>query len=210
MGRKITLSDLKDEELVKKSQKGNENAFCVLIDRHSDLVRASLYKSRISESDANDILQHTYIKAWTRIKTFKFKSAFATWFYRVCRNCFFDFVRERTKRGSKEVLFEDFCMEESKNPLDFLQGSGIVFINNESPRDKITDEEKRTYLQSIIKELKESLRHHHRKVIELVIEKELTYAQAAKEMDCPVGTIMSRVYLARQEAQKILKTKNLK
>ena len=73
----------------------------------------------------------------------------------------------------------------------------------------MTDEEKRTHLQLVIKELKEMLRPNHRRVIELVIEEELTYAQAAKEMGCPVGTIMSRVYLARQEAQKILKKKNL-
>ena len=78
MGRKITLSDLKDEELVKKSQKGNENAFCILIDRHSDLIRSSLYKSGVGEADVNDILQHTYIKSWSKIKTFKFKSAFST------------------------------------------------------------------------------------------------------------------------------------
>ncbi len=209
MGRKITLSDLKDEELVKKSQKGNENAFCILIDRHSDLVRSSLYKSGVGEADVNDILQHTYIKSWNKIKTFKFKSAFSTWFYRVCRNCFFDFHRQKSNRSTKEVLFEDFCIEEDKNSLDFMQGSGIVVVNDESPSDKVTDKEKRTHLQSVIKELKEMLRPHHRRVIELVIEEELTYAQAAKEMGCPVGTIMSRVYLARQEAQKILKKKNL-
>ena len=209
MGKKSTLSSLEDEELVKKSQKGNENAFCVLIDRHSTLVRSSLYKSGVSENDANDILQHTYIKSWSKIKTFKFKSAFSTWFYRVCRNCFFDFSRQKTRRGSREVLYEDFCVEEGKNPLDFLQGSGIVFINDESPRDKITAGERKKYLQSVIKEVKNSLRPHHRRVIELVVEQGLTYAQAAKEMSCPLGTIMSRVYLARQEAQKIIKRKKL-
>ena len=107
------------------------------------------------------------------------------------------------------MLFEDFCLEEGKNPLDFLQGSGIVFVNDESPSDKITSQEKAEHLQSLIKEVKNSLRPHHKKVIELVVEQELTYAQAAKEMGCPLGTIMSRVYLARQEAQKIIKRKNL-
>jgi len=194
---------------VRKSQIGDERAFCILIDRHCDLARSSLYRSGVSESDANDILQHTYIKSWTKIRTFKFKSAFSTWFYRVCRNCFFDFYRQKRKRGSKEVLFEDFCLEEGKNSLDFMQGTGIVVVNDESPSDKITAEEKSRHLRSVIKEIKDSLRPHHKKVIELVVEQELTYAQAAKKMDCPVGTIMSRVYLARQEAQKIIKRKNL-
>ena len=63
--------------------------------------------------------------------------------------------------------------------------------------------------ESIIKEVKDSLRPHHKRVIELVVEQGLTYAQAAKEMGCPLGTIMSRVYLARQEAQKIIRRKNL-
>jgi len=209
LGNKKTLSGLEDEELVKKSQRGSKGAFGVLITRHTDLVRSSLYKSGVNEEDANDILQHTYIKSWTKIKTFKFKSTFSTWFYRVCRNCFFDFHRQKKRRSSREMLFEDFCLEEGKNPLDFLQGSGIVFVNDESPSEKITSQEKAKHLRSLIKEVKNSLRPHHKKVIELVVEQELTYAQAAKEMGCPLGTIMSRVYLARQEAQKIIKRKNL-
>ena len=209
MGKKIILSSLEDKELVKRSQKGNDKAFGVLISRHAALVRSSLYKTGVSESDANDILQQTYIKSWTKIKTFKFKSAFSTWFYRVCRNCLFDFSRQRTKRKTKEISYEDFCLENDKNPLDFLQGNAIVIGNDESASERITAKEKTKRLQSVIKEVKDSLRPHHRRVIELVIEQELTYAQAAKEMDCPLGTIMSRVYLARQEAQKIIKRKNL-
>lgn len=209
MGKKIILSSLEDRELVKRSQRGNEKAFGVLIDRHAMLARASLYKTGISEADANDVLQQTYIKSWTKIGTFKFKSAFSTWFYRVCRNCFFDFSRQKTKRSSREMLFEDFCLEEGKNSLDFLQGSGIVVSNDESASDKITAKEKTKCLQSVIKELKDSLKPHHRRVIELVIERELTYAQAAKEMDCPLGTIMSRLFLARREARKIIKRKKL-
>jgi RNA polymerase sigma-70 factor (ECF subfamily) len=209
LGKKIILSSLEDKELVKRSQKGNDKAFGVLISRHAALVRSSLYKTGVSESDANDILQQTYIKSWTKIKTFKFKSAFSTWFYRVCRNCLFDFSRQRTKRKTKEISYEDFCLENDKNPLDFLQGNAIVIGNDESASERITAKEKTKRLQSVIKEVKDSLRPHHRRVIELVIEQELTYAQAAKEMDCPLGTIMSRVYLARQEAQKIIKRKNL-
>mgnify|MGYP001302141480 CR=1 FL=1 len=209
MGKKIILSSLEDKELVKKSQKGNIKAFGVLIDRHDSLVRSSLYRTGVSQADANDIIQQTYIKSWTRIKTFKFKSNFSTWLYRICRNSLYDFSRQKTRRKSKEVPWEDFCSENDKNPLDFLQGGGILFGNDESPRDQIVERENSDYNKTIIKKVKKSLKPHHRKVIELVIEEELTYAEAAKEMKCPLGTIMSRLYLARREAQKIIKRKKL-
>ena len=209
MGKKIILSSLEDKELVKRSQKGNDKAFGVLIDRHAALVRSSLYKTGVSEADANDILQQTYIKSWTKIKTFKFKSNFSTWLYRICRNSLYDFSRQKTRRKSKEISWEDFCVENDKNPLDFLQGSGILFGSNESPSEMLVGKENLNHYGAIIKEIKKSLKPKHRRVIELIVEEELTYAEAAKAMKCPLGTIMSRLHLARREAQKIIKRKKL-
>jgi RNA polymerase sigma-70 factor (ECF subfamily) len=209
LGKKIILSSLEDEELVKRSQKGNEKAFGVLIDRHAMLVRSSLYKTGMSEADANDVLQQTYIKSWTRIKTFKFKSNFSTWLYRICRNSLYDFSRQKTRRKSKEIPWEDFCLENDKNPLDFLQSSGILFGNDESPSEVLVWKENLNHYGAIIKEVKKSLKPKHRRVIELVVEEELTYAEAAKAMKCPLGTIMSRLYLAKREAQKIIRRKKL-
>jgi len=209
LGKKIILSSLEDKELVKKSQKGNIKAFGVLIDRHDSLVRSSLYRTGVSQADANDIIQQTYIKSWTRIKTFKFKSNFSTWLYRICRNSLYDFSRQKTRRKTKEISYEDFCLENDKNPLDFLQGGGILFSNDESPSDRILEKENSDHNKAIIKKVKKSLKPHHRRVIELVVEQELTYAEAAKVMKCPVGTIMSRMHLARREAQKIIKRKRL-
>lgn len=210
MGKKIILSSLGDRELVERSQKGNEKAFGVLIDRHATLVRSSLYKTGISEADANDVLQQTYIKSWRRIKTFKFKSNFSTWFYRVCRNSLYDFSRQKTRRKSKEIPWEDLCLENDKNPLDFLQGDGILFgSGEESPSDQIVEKENSDHNKAIIEKIKKSLKPLHRRVIELVIEEELTYAEAAKAMKCPMGTVMSRLHLARREAQKIIKRRKL-
>jgi len=209
MGKKIILSSLKDEELVKRSQKGNEKAFGVLIDRHAMLVRSSLYKTGVSEADANDILQQTYIKSWTRIKTFKFKSNFSTWLYRICRNSLYDFSRQKTRRKSKEIPWEDFCLENGKKPLDFLQGSGTLFSNDESPSEMLLGKENLDHYGAIIKKVKKLLKPNHRRVIELIVEEELTYAEAAKVMDCPLGTIMSRLFLAKREAQRIIRRKKL-
>ena len=209
MGKKIILSSLGDKELVKRSQKGNEKAFAVLIDRHATLVRSSLYKTGISESDANDVLQQTFIKSWTKIKTFKFKSNFSTWLYRICRNSLYDFSRQKTRRKSKEIPWEDFCLENGKNPLDFLQGDGILFSSDESPSEMLVGKENLNHCGAIIKEVKKSLKPKHRRVIELVAEEELTYVEAARIMKCPVGTIMSRLFFARREAQKIIKRKKL-
>ena len=163
----------------------------------------------VSEDDTKDILQLTYVKSWTRIKTFKFKSAFATWFFRVGRNSFYDFYRQDKRRKSKEIPYEDFCLENDKNPLDFLQGSGILLLSDENPSNRLEEKESSEHLKKVLVQVKESLNPEQERVIELVIEEEKSYAEAAKIMKCSIGTIMSRVFYARRRARKIIKKRNL-
>lgn len=213
MSKKVQLSNLKDEALVKKSQRGSKEAFEVLLGRHSALVRSSLFKMGVSEADAKDILQLTCVKSWRRIKTFKFKSAFATWFFRVGRNSFYDFYRQDKRRKSKEISYSDFCadfcLENDKNPLDFLQGSGILLLNDESPSNRLEEKESFEHFKKVLAQIKGSLNPEQKRVIELVIEEEKSYAEAAKIMKCSIGTIMSRVFYARRRARKIIKNRNL-
>jgi RNA polymerase sigma-70 factor (ECF subfamily) len=209
LSKKVQLPDLKDEALVRKSQRGSKEAFEVLLERHSGLIRSSLFKMGVSEDDTKDILQLTYVKSWTKIKTFKFKSAFATWFFRIGRNSFYDFYRQTQRRTSNEVSYEDFCLENGKNPLDFLQGSDILLFNDDSPRALLEEKENFKILGKVLTKLKNRLNPEQKTVVELIVEQEMSYAEAAKVMKCSIGTIMSRLFYARQRIRKMIESKNL-
>ena len=205
--RRDKLEALSDEKLVKKSQKEDEIAFEVLMERHSTYILASALQCR-KRHDVDDILQVTYIKCWQKIKTFKFKSSFKTWIFRVLRNNHYDLARRECKRREKEIIFSDLKKDDDykdEKVLDYIQGSDIVFSSDELPSSRMEQEEKAVRLNGIFNKIKNKLSPTQVKTMELVLEKEMTYQEAAKEMNCSVGTIMSRLFYARKRAQKIIK-----
>ena len=204
--KRDNLAVLSDEKLVKKSQKKDEAAFEALMKRHSDYILALAFKSG-GYSNAEEILQETYIKCWQKIGTFKFKSSFKTWIYRVLKNNYYDLARKQIRKKQVEVSFCDLQNDENgeKNVLDFLKSNDILFSNDELPSSNIERREKVKYLRRIFAEVKKELNPVQRQVVKLVLEEEMTYQEAAKAMNCSVGTIMSRLFYARKNAQRIIK-----
>jgi len=204
----LDFSKLPDEKLIRKSQRGDKLAFEALMSRHESKLRPILYKSGVhNKENIDEILQIAYVKCWTKIKTFKFKSAFGTWLYRVVKNSSFDFFRQEQRRKEREIPYEDFFSEEGKNPLDFLQGSGILFSSEENPSFYLEGKEEIESLKKKLRKIKKQLSPAHAQVIELVLEQEMTYKDAAKQIKCPVGTVMSRLFIARKRARKLIKQK---
>ena len=200
------LETLSDEELVRKSQKRNQIAFEVLMERHSNYILASILKGS-NFSSSEEILQRTYIKCWQRIGTFKFKSSFKTWIYRVLRNNHYDLARQEIRKKKFEVTFTDLEGNENngKNALDFLQGDGILLLNDELPSSNLERVEKAEHLKEIFKKVKKKLNTGQEETMRLVLEEEMTYEEAARQMKCSIGTVMSRLFYARKTAQKVIK-----
>ena len=198
------LEALSDEKLVRKSQKKDKIAFEVLMERHSSFILSSALKN--GNFEVEEVLQITYIKCWQKISTFKFKSSFKTLIYRVLKNNHYDLLRRTIKKTGREVCFSDLTRDDDdeKKPLDFLQGDGILFSSDKLPSLNLEAKEKARDLNKIFKKIKKKLNPAQAKTVELVLEEEMTYKEAAKAMKCSVGTVMSRLFYARQRAQKVL------
>jgi RNA polymerase sigma-70 factor (ECF subfamily) len=202
---RIKLEALSDEKLVRKSQRKDEIAFEVLMERHSGYILSSALKA--SSFEVEEVLQRTYIKCWQRISTFKFKSSFKTWIFRVLRNNYYDVARKEGKRKEREVYFSDLIKDEDdeKKSLDFIQGNVILYSSEGLPGSNLEREEERDHLNKILKKVKNRLSPVQTEIIELVLEQEMTYQEAAKEIKCSVGTVMSRLFYARKKARKVIK-----
>jgi len=97
-----------DEAAAAETRKGDQNAFRVLLDRHSRAVFRLAYRMTGNESDAEDVVQETFLRAYKQIKQFDGRSSFSTWVYRICSNCALDLIRARkTREKERKPLGDD-------------------------------------------------------------------------------------------------------
>ena len=87
-----------DAVAVKLARAGDQDAFRVLVERHSRSVFKLAYRVTGSESDAQDVVQETFLRAWRQLARFEERSSFGTWIYRVAVNCALDQLRRRPVR----------------------------------------------------------------------------------------------------------------
>ena len=92
-----------DKLLILLAKQGNESAFRELYENHYEMIYRLSYRYVKNRSDAEDILQETFIKAFKAIQKFDFSisSNFSAWIYQICVRCSYDFHRKRKKRNEK-------------------------------------------------------------------------------------------------------------
>src|SRR5579884_1109394 len=84
-----------DAEAAEQARKGDQNAFRLLVERHSTAIFRLAYRMTSNEQDAEDVVQETFLRAYKQIARFDSRSAFGTWLYRICANCALDLIRKR-------------------------------------------------------------------------------------------------------------------
>src|SRR5512142_2541102 len=104
-----------DEAVIAQVRAGDRDAFRVLVDRHSRSIFRLAYRMVGNESDADDVVQETFLKAFKQIGRFEERSNFGTWLHRIAVNCSFDLLRERP-RHETPLLEKDDEQEGLKDP----------------------------------------------------------------------------------------------
>lgn len=189
--------------LIEKAKSGCEFSFEKLIENSRGyLYDLGLNKLNLNNYDFNEILQLTYIKAWKNIQSFNRDSKFSTWIFKIFHNTFIDYKR-KNKCFSKRIVFINDLIPKEYSEEEFPEF--LEMIDNKNRPDltaKIGNSEKVIKIQ--INKAKDGLNDIHKKTFELVFDKKMTYAQAAKVMNCKIGTIMSRVFYLKKDMQKKL------
>jgi RNA polymerase sigma-70 factor (ECF subfamily) len=142
--------------------------------------------------DALDVVQDSFIKAYYKLKEFRFGSNFYTWFYRLLVNQAID--RWRKSARSAEVPLDESWLSEEDSPPD-------AFTYPRTPEDLARNRELGDALQRAIASLPE----YHRAVIVLREVEGMAYDEIAKTLGCSVGTVMSRLHYARGKLKEALK-----
>jgi RNA polymerase sigma-70 factor, ECF subfamily len=87
-----------DSAAAEQARKGDQNAFRVLVERHSQAVFRLAFRMTGNEQDAEDTVQETFLRAYKQLHRFDGRAAFGTWLYRICVNCSLDLLRSRKSR----------------------------------------------------------------------------------------------------------------
>lgn len=184
-----------DFRLVGLAKAGDMRAYDALVIRHQGRIYAMIRNMVKNDADAWDLSQEAFVKAWKALPRFEARARFSTWLFRIAHNVVYDWVRKRKIESAGELNDEIF----DRNKIDASAKTAPAFI--ESPDDAMVN----TELRETIEEALAKLSPEHRESVMLKDVQGLSYKEIAEVMDCSLGTVMSRLFYARQKLQALLK-----
>lgn len=184
--------DTGDLGLVQRVQRGDKTAFDLLVRKYQHKVVKLVTRYLRDPADAEDVAQEAFIKAYRAIPQFRGDSAFYTWLYRIAINTAKNAIVSRD-RSPVEFDLDLQNVEESNSMQARLADA-------ETPESLLQTEEIRETVNKAIEALPEDLRT----AIVLRELEGLSYEDIAQAMDCPVGTVRSRIFRAREAIDKRL------
>jgi len=185
-------TNLLDAELVKRVQAGDKAAFDILVQKYQHKVVNLINRFVSDQTECYDIAQDAFIKAYRAIGNFRGDSQFYTWLYRIAANTAKNHLASRARKSpSYSVDAEDAEHYEGESGLkDYTTPENLL----------LTDEIERTVFQAI-EELPDDLKS----AIMLREIEGLSYEEIAEVMDCPIGTVRSRIFRARDAIDRELR-----
>ncbi|WP_076420332.1 MULTISPECIES: RNA polymerase sigma factor RpoE [Colwelliaceae] len=178
-----------DQQLVERVQSGDKNAFNLLVSKYQHKVANLVSRYVKNQSDVPDIVQEAFIKAYRALPNFRGDSAFYTWLYRIAVNC----AKNHLVATGRKPPGSDVEIEDAE-----IYDSGDALRENASPEKLLLTNEIKKVVFNTIEQLPEDLRT----AINLRELEGLSYEEIAVIMECPVGTVRSRIFRARDAVDK--------
>ncbi|WP_386689123.1 RNA polymerase sigma factor RpoE [Lonepinella sp. MS14437] len=173
-----------DQALVERVQQGDKKAFNLLVSRYQNKV-AGLLTRYVPRNDIPDVVQESFIKAYRSMDSFRGESAFYTWLYRIAVNTAKNYLTAQGRRPPNE----DILAEDAES-----YDSGTNLRDVDSPENELLSAE----LKKIVFDTIENMQEELKTAITLRELEGLSYEEIAEIMDCPVGTVRSRIFRARE------------
>lgn len=183
-----------DAELVKRAQSGDSRAFDLLFERYKHRIHSLVGRFVDNYEDCEEVVQESFLKVYKALPRFRGESQFYTWLYRIATNTAKNFLAARSRRPAKsDVIIEDHdtidqlsSLHETDNPENLLESAE---------------------LEQIIKKAIQELEPELKSAVTLREYAGLSYEQIAEIMDCPVGTVRSRIFRAREAIASVMRSR---
>jgi len=185
-------ADESDQQLVDRVRAGDKNAFNFLVLRYQNRVAALVARFVKDQQEVEDVSQEAFIKAYRALHMFRGDSAFYTWLYRIAVNTAKNYLVSRGRRPpASDLEAEEAELTEIGSPLR----------DNESPERSLATAALKAAIEQAIEDLPEDLRT----AFTLREFSGLSYEDITEVMNCPVGTVRSRIFRAREAIDKAVR-----
>ena len=184
--------DDNDQELVRRVQAGDQSAFNLLVLKYQQRVLKLVGRFVHDATEAEDVAQEAFLKAYRALSSFRGDSAFYTWLYRIAINTAKNALVAHRRRPV------DFDLD-LQDPEQFERQARLK--EADTPEGVLLTDEIRDVVEKAMQQLPDDLRT----AIVLRELEGLSYEEIAEAMDCPVGTVRSRIFRAREAIDKKLK-----
>ncbi|KAF3981144.1 MAG: RNA polymerase sigma factor RpoE [Methylococcales symbiont of Hymedesmia sp. n. MRB-2018] len=180
-----------DKDLVRRVQQGDKSAFDLLVIKYQHRIIQLVNRYVKDPSEAQDVAQEAFIKAYRALGNFRGDSAFYTWLYRIAINTAKNYLVSRSRRYSDYQV--DIQDAEQVGNAPQLKGM-------DTPEHLLMNDEIVAVIKSAIEKLPEEMKN----AIMLREFEGMSYEEIAQIMECPVGTVRSRIFRAREAIDKKL------
>ena len=175
-----------DRQLVERAQQGDKKAFGLLVEKYQRKLARLLSRFIRDPAEVEDVTQEAFIKAYRALPAFRGDSAFYTWLYRIGINTAKNYLMAMGRRAPTSTEVE---AEEAEG---YDEGEQLRDIN--TPESLLLSKEIAETVNATIEKLPEELR----KAIQMREMEGMSYEDIAQAMDCPIGTVRSRIFRARE------------
>ena len=182
-----------DQVLVERAQAGDKKAFGMLVEKYHRKLGRLLSRMIRDQAEVEDVVQESFIKAYRALHNFRGDSAFYTWLYRIGINTAKNYL---VSQGRRPQVLQEVEIEDVENFED-----GFEMRTIETPETALMTKEIAQTVNDTVASLPEELRT----AITLREMEGLSYEEIAEVMQCPIGTVRSRIFRARETIAAKLK-----
>jgi RNA polymerase sigma-70 factor (ECF subfamily) len=175
-----------DRQLVERALRGDKHAFELLVSKYQRRLVRLLSRFIRDPGEVEDVAQEAFIKAYRALPSFRGDSAFYTWLYRIGINTAKNYL---AASGRRAPVLSNYDTDDAES---FEPGSQLHDVN--TPESELLSKEIATIVNSAMDALPEELRA----AISLREIEGLSYEEIATSLNCPVGTVRSRIFRARE------------
>jgi len=177
--------NIADKEIIERVKNGDKKSYDLLVVKYQQRVINLISRFVKNHSDALDVSQETFIKAYRALPNFRGESAFYTWLYRIAVNT----AKNHLTVQSRKITKSDYDVTD----IEQIEGN-MSLTEHTTPENLLVKEE----LQEIVLRTIENLPEDLKSAIMLREIEGLSYEEIANVMECPVGTVRSRIFRARE------------
>ena len=185
----MTDQPASDQQLVARVQKGDRRAFDLLVVKYQHRILSLVGRFVSDHAEAQDVTQEAFIKAYRALPSFRGDSQFYTWMYRIAVNTAKNHLISRgRKTPTQDIDLDDAAyFADEANMKDVETPDGLL---------------QRDQLRKVVFDAIEDLPEELRRAVTLRELEGLSYEEIAEAMNCPIGTVRSRIFRAREAIEK--------